>query len=148
MEPIIYRPYCGYRFAGWALIALVITLCFVYLVFPSLIFVIPGILLIRYGKLTVILDDTGVRLLHEKSCPDRLIPWEQLSCYRLDNTPRGHDVLILSPIPMPPEVARRFAWRPNFSRKLWCDGVLVIPLSGMGNTEAVRKFAYQKCVNK
>ena len=150
MEPIVYKPFRYCAFVGWLLIGIAAFVCLwsVFFVISAPLLIIPGILLLRKSKVTVILDDSGVRLLNEKNSPDRLIPWEDLPCYRLDNDIHGYDLLLLSRVPIPPKVAKSFAWIPRFSTKLWYNGVLVCPLYCVGNADAVRKFAWQKCIHK
>lgn len=150
MEPIIYKPFCGYRGLGWTLIIVTFIFCLLSVIFfiPALLLLLLALFMLRASTVTVVLDDAGVRILHEKTCRDRFIPWEELRAYRLDSDPRGHDILILSPTPIPAEAAKWLISRRYLSTKLWFDGVLVLPLSGMESTEAVRKFAYQKCIHK
>ena len=150
MEPIIYKPFGAHRLIVWVLVVISLVPCFFSLIFilSAPLLLVLAFLIWKASKVTVMLDDAGARILHEKTCVDRFVPWEALQAYRLDNDLRGRDILVLSPTPMPEEAARWLINRRYLSAKLWFDGVLVLPLSGIGNAEAVRKLAYQKCIHK
>ena len=150
MEPIIYKPYTGYRITSWALIVFIFVgfLISHFIILPTLV-LLPFIILLRLlSRVTLILDDNGIDLRHEFNGKDRFVPWDQLPYYRLDNNTRGTEVILLSPTPINPKVARRFAFRSSFSTRIWYNGVMVIPLSFWGNTDSIRNFIYQKTLHK
>ena len=145
MEQIIYRPYGSYRFLAWMFICLTLILCLLsyYFILPALLLLIPTFFLFRAGKVMIILDKSGVRLLNEKTSPDRYISWKQLKCYQLTNNMRGYDVILLSSAPIPPSLAKKYANIGYYSTRLWFDSILIIPLFSAGNSDTVRKFIYQ-----
>ena len=148
MEEIVYRPFGFYRFLGLLLvgIAVFISLLSVYFILPGLLMLIPVFSLFRVSKVTVIASETGIRILHEKTCPDRYVPWDQLKSYQLNNSPRGQDVILLSSVPLPPMLAKKYAARVYLPPKLWFDGILVIPLNSTQKSDSLRKFIYQMVV--
>ena len=150
MDPIVYKPFRFYALTGWMFIgfAVLITLWSWFFVVAAPFLVIPALLLFRKNKVTVMLYDQGIRLLGEQTSGDRWIPWEDLPCCRLDHDLHGHDMLLLSLVPMPPKIARRFKVYSWFSTRLWYDGVLILPLYSVGNADAIRKFVRQKCIQK
>ena len=150
MEQITYRPYGYYRIFAWLHLGLAVVLCFIsyYFILPGLLLLIPVFFLFRAGKVIIIADNAGVRLLNEKSCADRFLPWEQLGFYQLTNNLRGHDVILLSAEPLSPSTVRKYAIKSMHSTNLWFDGVLVIPLFALGNDDTLRKFIYQRSVQK
>ena len=76
MEPIIYKPFCGYRGLGWTLIIVTFIFCLLSVIFfiPALLLLLLALFMLRATTVTVVLDDAGVRILHEKTCRDRLFP--------------------------------------------------------------------------
>jgi len=150
MEQIVYRPYGSYRFLAWVFICLALILCLLsyYFILPALLLLIPAFFLFRASKVTIIIEESGIRLLQEKTSPDRYISWDHLKFYRLDNTQRGQDVILLSSSPLPPVLAKRYVSRHSLSFKLWFDGVLVIPLNSTQTSESVRKFICKTVTNQ
>lgn len=145
MEQIIYRPYGSYRFLAWVFICLAIIICLLsyYFILPALFLLIPAFFLFRAGKVMIIADKSGIQLLNEKTSSHRDLPWDQLKCYQLTNNMRGHDVILLSPFPLPPSLAKRYANIGYCSTRLWFDSILIIPLFSAGNSDTLRKFIYQ-----
>ena len=150
MESLIYKPFGIYCFWGYLLIGVSIVFCIlsVFFILPAILMLGLGLFFLRAGRITVFIDDAGVHLQNEMTSPKRSIPWEELQAYQLRSDPSGHDILLLSPAPIPADAAKYLIERQYLSAKLWFDGVLVLPLSGKGNREAVRKFAYQMCIHK
>ena len=150
MEPIVYRPYGFYRLLAWLVISLAIVICLLsyYFILPALFLLIPAFFLFRAGKVMIIADKTGIQLLNEKTCSHRYLPWDQLKCYQMTNNMRGHDVILLSTVPLPPSLAKRYANIGYYSTRLWVDNVLIIPLFSAGNTDIIRKFVYQMAEHK
>lgn len=150
MEQIVYRPYRSNCFLALLFIFLAIIFCILsyYFILPALLLLIPAFFLFRSSKVTIIIDESGIRLLQEKTSPDRYISWDQLMFYRLDNTPRGHDVILLSAAPLAPTLAKKYAARQALSTRLWFDGILIVPLDPWQNTNTVRKLIYQLVENK
>ena len=76
MEPIIYRPYTGYRITSWALIVFIFVgfLISHFIILPTLV-LLPFIILLRLlSRVTLILDDNGIDLRHEFNGKDRFVP--------------------------------------------------------------------------
>ena len=145
MEQIIYRPYGSYRFLAWVFICLALILCLFsyYFILPALLLLIPAFFLFRAGKVMIIADKSGIQLLNEKTSSHRYLPWDQLKCYQLTNNLRGYDVILLSTVPLPKALSKKYANLSGFSTRLWFDGILIIPLFSMGNSDMIRKFIYQ-----
>lgn len=145
MEQIVYRPYGYCRFLGWLFICLAIVICLLsyYFLLPALVLLIPIFFLFRAGRITITADQSGIQVLHERTDPNRYLSWTQLMYYHLTNNLRGHDVILLSANPLSPSMAKVYANRVYLSARLWYDGVLVIPLYSMGNSDTIRKFIYQ-----
>ena len=91
----------------------------------------------------IIADKSGIQLLNEKTSSHRYLPWDQLKCYQLTNNLRGYDVILLSAVPLPKTLSKKYANLSGFSTRLWFDGILIIPLFSMGNSDMIRKFIYQ-----
>ena len=145
MEQVIYRPYGSYRFLAWVFIclAIIIFLLSYYFILPALLPLIPAFFLFRAGKVMIIADKSGIQLLNEKTSSHRYLPWDQLKCYQLTNNLRGYDVILLSTVPLPKTLSKKYANLSGFSTRLWFDGILIIPLFSMGNSDMIRKFIYQ-----
>ena len=145
MEQIVYRPYGSYRFLALVLICLAIIIFFLsyYFILPALLPLIPAFFLFRAGKVMIIADKSGIQLLNEKTSSHRYLPWDQLKCYQLTNNLRGYDVILLSTVPLPKTLSKKYANLSGFSTRLWFDGILIIPLFSMGNSDMIRKFIYQ-----
>lgn len=149
MEQIVYKPYLGYRFMGWALLGLIICLCVLtyYWILPALFFLPWALLFLWIGRVTLTITEDGIDLRHTINRTDKFLPWDQLKYYRLDNTFKGQEVILLSPVPMDPDVAKILLGRFSFSMNIWHKGVLVIPLSFWKNTDPMRKFIYKKTLH-
>lgn len=145
MEQIVHRPYGSYRFLAWVFICLAFILCLLsyYFILPALLLLIPAFFLFRAGKVMIIADKSGIQLLNEKTSSHRYLPWDQLKCYQLTNNLRGYDVILLSTVPLPKALSKKYANLSGFSTRLWFDGILIIPLFSMGNSDMIRKFIYQ-----
>jgi hypothetical protein len=145
MEQIIYRPYGSYRFLAWVFIclAIIIFLLSYYFILPALFLLIPAFFLFRAGKVIIIADKSGIQLFNEKTSSHRCLTWEQLKCYQLTNNMRGHDVILLSSVPLPTRLAKRYANIGYYSTRLWFDSILIIPLFCAENSDTLRKFIYQ-----
>ena len=150
MTQFVYKPFGFYQFLGWLLIGIAVFICLLsyYFILPGLLLLIPAYFSFQAGKVTLLIDDVGIRLIREKSNPDRFIPWEQLRAYRLDSTIRGQDVILLSPVPLPPTSAKWYDNQACYPSRLWFSGILVIPLYSLQNTDSMRKFIYQKAEYK
>ena len=145
MEQIVYRPYGYCRFLAWLFICLAIVICLLsyYFIPSALVMLIPVFFLSRAGKVIIIVDKSGIQLLNEKTCPSRYLSWDQLTYYQLTSNLRGHDLILLSANPISPGMAKVYTNRGYLSTRLWYDGVLVIPLYSMENSDTFRKFIYQ-----
>ena len=156
MEKIIYKPFRTYWIVGilmcifstFLLVCAGVTLyiCWYYALFLLLVTAVCftfGIHLFRAAKVTVVLDDTGLQLNHPKTS-NKYIPWNNFKVFRLDNNLRGHDFVVLSPIRLTPNASRTLVNHSSFSTKLYYDGIVVIPMDPIQNTDAIIKFARQK----
>lgn len=151
MEPIVYKPYGAYGFIAWVFMAPPVFLAFHSVVFfmVSALFFLPlAFLFLRIGKATLTITEEGIDLRHNIDRTDRFLPWDQLKYYRLANTMKGQDVILLSPIPIDPAITQMLLRRFYFTTSLWNNGVLIIPFSFWKNTDPMRKFIYSKTLHE